>query len=279
MPVKKDASGNRSVEAEMDIPGSPEEVWDAIATGPGISSWFVPSELEGRIGGTAVSHFASDGTMDSIGTITAWEPPKRFVAEAAGGPGTVAMEWTVEAKSGGVCTVRVVHRWFASLDDWDDQFESHTKGWIAFFSLLRLYRMHFSGKYAETIQLLIPSSAPTAEAWRNLVGPFGLANAAEQQRAKAPSGTPPLEGVIEQAGPKEHPGLIVRLDQPAPGLAHLFALPMGGMTFLSVRLYLFGSDATNIAKREEAEWRAWLEKQFTPPTMPTSDCAGGTIAG
>ncbi len=27
-------------------PGTPEEVWQAIATGPGISSWFVPTEFE-----------------------------------------------------------------------------------------------------------------------------------------------------------------------------------------------------------------------------------------
>ena len=44
MPVKKDASGRRSVEAEVEVPGTPEEVWQAIATGPGISSWFVPTE-------------------------------------------------------------------------------------------------------------------------------------------------------------------------------------------------------------------------------------------
>ena len=265
MPVKKDASGNRSVEAEMDVPGTPEEVWDAIATGPGLSAWFVPSELEGRIGGTTVSHFASDGSMDSIGTITAWEPPKRFVAEAAGGPGTVATEWTVEAKSGRLCTVRVVHRWFASTDDWDDQFEGHTYGWLAFFSLLRLYRLYFPGEYGAVFQLLFPTSAATTEAWKNLVDPLGLANAVEQQRVKAPSDTPPFEGVIEQTGPQEHPALILRLDQPAPGLAHLFALPMGGMTFLSVRLYLFGDDATNTAKREEPRWRRWLEKHVPAP--------------
>ena len=35
MPVKKDASGRRSVEAEVEVPGTPEEVWQAIATGPG----------------------------------------------------------------------------------------------------------------------------------------------------------------------------------------------------------------------------------------------------
>jgi len=58
MSVKKDESGRRSVQAEVEVPGTPEEVWQAIATGPGISSWFVPSEVEERAGGTAVSHFS-----------------------------------------------------------------------------------------------------------------------------------------------------------------------------------------------------------------------------
>ena len=42
MSVKKEASGRRSVQVEIEVPGTPEEVWQAIATGPGISSWFVP---------------------------------------------------------------------------------------------------------------------------------------------------------------------------------------------------------------------------------------------
>src|SRR3990170_123319 len=57
MPVKKDASGRRSVEAEVEVPGTPEEVWQAIATGPGISSWFVPTRVEERVGGAAISDF------------------------------------------------------------------------------------------------------------------------------------------------------------------------------------------------------------------------------
>jgi uncharacterized protein YndB with AHSA1/START domain len=40
MSVKKEASGRRSVQVEVEVPGTPEEVWQAIATGPGISSWF-----------------------------------------------------------------------------------------------------------------------------------------------------------------------------------------------------------------------------------------------
>src|SRR6201999_1170908 len=81
MSVKVGENGLRSVQVEVEVPGTPEEVWQAIASGPGISSWFVPSELEQRDGGKAVSHFSPDGSMDSVGKITAWSPPHRFVVE------------------------------------------------------------------------------------------------------------------------------------------------------------------------------------------------------
>ena len=57
MPVNKDPDGRRWVQTEVEVPGSPEEVWQAIATGPGISSWFVPTEVEERDGGKIVAHF------------------------------------------------------------------------------------------------------------------------------------------------------------------------------------------------------------------------------
>jgi len=50
MSVKKEASGRRSVQVEVEVPGTPEEVWQAIATGPRISSWMVPAEFEERDG-------------------------------------------------------------------------------------------------------------------------------------------------------------------------------------------------------------------------------------
>jgi uncharacterized protein YndB with AHSA1/START domain len=42
MSIEREASGRRSIQVEVEVPGSPDEVWEAIATGPGISSWFVP---------------------------------------------------------------------------------------------------------------------------------------------------------------------------------------------------------------------------------------------
>src|SRR5687767_14496038 len=140
MPVNKEPSGRRSVQAEVEVSGTPEEVWQAIATGPGISAWFVPTEVEEREGGAVTASFGPG--MDSHSTITAWDPPRRYAADSRDDMGpddpTIATEWIVEARAGGACVVRVVHSWFASTDDWDNQFEGHSYGWLAFFRILRL---------------------------------------------------------------------------------------------------------------------------------------------
>ena len=46
MGVKEEASGRRAVQVEIEVSGAPEEIWQAIATGPRISSWFVHSTAE-----------------------------------------------------------------------------------------------------------------------------------------------------------------------------------------------------------------------------------------
>jgi len=48
---------DRRIELEIEVPGTPEEVWRAIATGPGISSWYVPHVVEEREGGAASASF------------------------------------------------------------------------------------------------------------------------------------------------------------------------------------------------------------------------------
>jgi uncharacterized protein YndB with AHSA1/START domain len=265
MPVQKEPSGRRSVQAEVEVPGTPEQVWQAIATGPGISSWFVPTEVDAGVGGTAVSHFGPGSSMDSVAAITAWEPPRRFVASTEEGPGPVATEWTVEARDGGTCIVRVVHSWFASTDEWDEQFEGHTYGWQGFFRILRLYLTHFGGQPCSAFQLMGVAPEPTAEAWGTLTGALGLNGAVVGQRVGASADAPPLAGSVEDVGPTEYPGLLLRLDTPGPGIAHLFALPMGGQVYLPVRLFLYGDTAAVAAAQAEPAWQAWMNERFPPP--------------
>ncbi|WP_225769510.1 SRPBCC domain-containing protein [Inquilinus sp. Marseille-Q2685] len=271
MPVKKDETGRRYVEAEVEVPGTPEEVWQAIATGPGITSWFVPTEVEERVGGAVTANFGPG--MDSLATITAWDPPHRFAADSRDGMGpggpTIATEWSVEAKAGGTCIVRVVHAWFADGDDWDAQFEGHEHGWRSFFRILRLYLAHFRGQHGANLQLMGVGSEPTAsEAWVALTGRLGIAGAGPGRRVQSAAGAPALAGQVESIGPDEHPELLLRLDAPAPGIAHLFALPMAGQVFLPVRLYLFGNQPAAVAAREGPAWQAWMARHFPMPAQP-----------
>ena len=60
MSVKKEVSGRRSVAVEVKVAGTPEEVWRAIATRSGVSSWFVPADVEEREDGAVVCGFARE---------------------------------------------------------------------------------------------------------------------------------------------------------------------------------------------------------------------------
>ena len=78
MSVKKEASGRRYVQVEVEVPGTPEEVWQAIATGPGISSWFMPAEFEERDGQPVALKLNFGPGMESRSVVTAWDPPRTF---------------------------------------------------------------------------------------------------------------------------------------------------------------------------------------------------------
>lgn len=269
MPVQKDSSGRRSVESEAEVPGTPEEVWDAIASGPGVTAWFVPCTIEQHVGGVITASFGPG--MESKSEITAWDPPRRFAAENSNGmgPGSpmMATEWFVEARSGGTCLVRVVHSWFSDTDDWDSQFEGTETGWAAFFKVLRLYLARFRGSHGTIVQLMPSAPEPVSEAWEKFTGLTGLAHATAGQQFSTSNGAPRLAGVVEEVGPADHPELLLRLDTPTPGIAQILAMPMAGQVFLLIRLFFYGEAAHETAAREEPVWQEWLGEHFAPAAM------------
>ena len=104
---------HRSIELEVEVVGTPEEVWRAIATGPGISSWYVPHEVEEREGGAATASFGPGPEMQVAGRVAAWDPPRRVVFDGGDAGEGLAFEWLVEAREGGSCVVRLVNSGFA----------------------------------------------------------------------------------------------------------------------------------------------------------------------
>lgn len=264
--VKQEAPAMRSVAVEVEVPGTPEEVWQAIATGPGITAWFVPTEVEEREGGETVSHFGEGPEMDSKGTVTVWDPPRRVVFEAGNwmpGAPPLATEHLVEARGGGVCVVRLVTSLFTDRADWDDQLDSMKTGWASYLQVLKLYLTHFPGQRCTPISVAGGSSLPLDEAWAALRGALGLADAAEGERVAATAeDAPALAGVVEEVG--EHK-LVLRTDTPAPSVAlvSVFACP-GVMTYFHA--YLYGEGAQEVAAREQPRWRDWMAAHFAPPS-------------
>ncbi len=259
MSVKTDASGRRWIEVETEVPGTPEEVWQAIATGPGISSWFVATDI--RDDGTLVSHFGPG--MDAVGRVTLWDPPRRFSAEGDGfSPNAppLATEWSVEARGGASCIVRVVHSLFAAADDWDDELESMESGWPGFFRVLRLYLAHFRGQPCSTFRAMAFTSLDEAQAWKVLTTSLGLANARAGQSGRTGGDTPSLAGHVEHTDDGRNPHLLLRAESPSPGAIWFGAVRMGDQTCLVMSAYFYGADAATTVAREEPRWQGWVAK-------------------
>jgi uncharacterized protein YndB with AHSA1/START domain len=265
--VKKEPSGRRSVQVEVEVPGTPEEVWQAIATGPGISSWFVPTEFEER-DGKPVAVKMNVG-VEIRAPMTAWDPPRKWAAQSEGMPGSppIANEWSVEARGGGICIVRIVQSLFASTDDWDNQLEGAAHGWPGFFRTLRIYLTHFRGQRSTLKQFIVPVAGTEAEAWDALTAALGLKGLSVGQRWTAPAGVPALSGTVEYFSQSPNDALL-RLDKPGPGVAALGTINFGGPIMIALNLYLYGDEAAGTVAREAPLWEAWLQKRFPPPADP-----------
>ncbi len=278
MSVKKESNGRRSVEVEFEVPGTPEEVWQALATGPGISSWFVPSEIAEHEGMPVevTYHFAPG--MDIRSAVKSWDPPRTFVQEGEGwtkDSPPMATEWHIVARDGGICTVRIVHSLFASTDEWDHQLEGAKFGWSGFLRTLRIYLTHFRGQRSAIMQVTTPVASTEAQAWDRLTSALGLQGVSVGQRWTTPPGSSPLSGMLEDLTDNPYDALL-RLDAPRPGIAALgvATYPGGERVVVGMNLYLYGDHATEAVAREKPLWQAWLEQCFATSTstsmpMPT----------
>ena len=269
MSVKKEASGRRSIQLEFEVPGTPEEVWRAIASGPGISSWFVPAEFEEQGGKPVAVKLDFGGGMESRSVVTAWDPPRKFSREGAGwvpGSPPIATEFSVEARKGGICVVRIVQSLFASTDDWDGQLSGAEEGWPGIVRILRLYLTHFRGARSAIMQFMAPVAGSPADAWATLTAALGggLNGVGAGQHWTASAGAPALGGVLEYVSQSPF-GALLRLDQPGPGAAALGTIEFGDTVMATLSFYMYGDQAAAMVARETPRWQAWIQQRFPTP--------------
>jgi uncharacterized protein YndB with AHSA1/START domain len=281
MPIRKDDTGRRWVEMELLVPGTPEQVWQALATGEGNAGWFVRAEIEPRVGGVLRLDFGQGAT--SPGEVTTWAPPHTFgyvEREWQEGAPPVATEITITGRSGNRCVVRMVHSLFASTDDWDDQLEGFESGWPGFFAVLRVYLAHFAGRRAGSFMAMAPAHTDALSAWLRLGDGLGLAGANVGERRASSAAHDAFAGVVENVYQDDRQRwVLLRLDAPSPGAllvgTHETTAP-GEMEAkvgvvrganVSVCRYFYGDDADARAAASEQQWREWFASAFTPEAV------------
>jgi uncharacterized protein YndB with AHSA1/START domain len=250
----------RSIEMEIEVPGTPEEVWRAVATGPGISSWYVPHEVEEAEGGQANAYFGAGAEMQVKGRVAAWEPPRRIVFDGGDPDEGLVFEWLVEATDGGTCVVRLINSGFGAGGEWDDHYDAMTEGWQLFLFNLRLHLEHFKGRSATAVLPMASWTGPPEEAWTTLANALGIPARPEvgDRVEVTADDAPPLAGTVARVTPTY---LALVTDEPAPGTAFLAAEGRGDQVQVSVWMYLYGEEGAAAAERDEPRWRTWLDRE------------------
>jgi uncharacterized protein YndB with AHSA1/START domain len=265
MAVKNDGN-KRWVELEFVVPGTPEQVWKAMATGPGNSSWFTVASIEEQVGGSLSFNFG--GGVASSGTVTEWQPPHRFGYEERGwseGAPPLATEIIITSRSGDTCHVRMVHSLFSSADQWDDQMEGFETGWPGFIEILRIYLANYAGQPAASLRKMTSFAGTQAEAWKILTDKLNLVGADVGDRRTLALGAT-LRGVVHHVHQtKALREVTLQLDEPCPGVGCFGTHSWGDQTNASVSIFFYGENAAATAAAQSPIWDTWVQDTFRSP--------------
>ena len=232
--------------AEVDA--TPEQLWEAIATGPGIDSWFMGrNEVSGGTGGVVRAAF---GEYEPSFGITTWDPLERLVYGTGPAPDgrRLGYEFLIEGRAGGSTVIRCVTSGFLPGDDWEDEFEAMTAGGAFFFRTLVEYVTHFSGRTAVPVTAFGPPVRAWGEAWAKLGAALGL------------SGRPAEADRVVVSGAE---GVVYSVNDQTVGIRtadamYRFLRGFQGPMMASHHVFTPGADAA----AEEKAWTDWLARVF-----------------
>lgn len=234
---------------EATVGASVEEVWEAIATGPGIDSWFMGrNEVEPGPDG-AIRTSMGSFTMDSA--ITGWEPLHRFAHRGTDGPDGrfIAYEYLIEGRDQGSTVLRMVANGFLPGDDWETEFEAMSLGGAMYFATLVAYLNHFAGRTGQPINVSGPPVTDWPTAWAELHRALGLSaspRVGDPARATVP-GLPAVEGVVDFVNPH---AIGIR----TPDALYRFIRGYFGSIVLGHHIFKQDNTDTDTAQA----WRTWL---------------------
>jgi uncharacterized protein YndB with AHSA1/START domain len=230
---------------EITVDATPDEVWEAIASGPGVDSWLMGrTEIDSA---SKTVTFTMFGEVSS-GSITGWEPGHRYAWQEDTNPdGTfTAYEWLIEARDGGGAVVRVVHSGLLG-ENWEAEYDALSVGDHAYTAKLAVYLEHFAPRTANG-SLFMPGPV-TKDSWAAMTAAVGVGpDAADGQPARlSVPGIEPVHGTVEFAVPSSFVGM--RTDDAMYLLIHGY----DDMVFATAQYF----DDRDPSTETEA-WQNWL---------------------
>jgi uncharacterized protein YndB with AHSA1/START domain len=224
------------IRREVDLEATPEQVWEAVATGPGNTAWLFPNE---------------------VGPVQVWDPPHHLAVRVEGDDGWFnALEFVIEGREGGGTVLRYVHSGIFT-EDWDDQYDAAGQHTDFYLHTLGEYLKHFAGRPATYVGggpdgITGPDASTAPGAFDAVREALGLANgAAPGDRVRLePDG---VDGVVDYLAPHF---IGIRT---ADGLYRFFGRNAWGHP-VGMSLHLFSESAD--AERAQRTWKSWLDGVF-----------------
>jgi hypothetical protein len=248
MPILLDKPGQRRVEMNFETPGTPQQAWAAMATGPGNAAWFARATIEERVGGQLRFDFMPG--MSSQGEVTAWDPPHRFAyVEPEWEPGAppIETEITLRPGDGSGSAVRMTHTIRTDSSRWDASLQNFEDNWPGFFKVLRNYLGHHADRPAASFQVMTQTSDALEAVWARMTGALGLVDAKPGEKRRV-TGPQVLSGTVEE----------LFLEQPV-GVAWVGSWRHAGSPVTaSAAFYFYGDDAQDTVASAESAWQDWL---------------------
>jgi uncharacterized protein YndB with AHSA1/START domain len=237
---------------EQETDATPEEVWDAIATGPGLDAWFMGrNAVEPREGGKTTLEIAGFGDE---ATVSVWQPPTRLRTEGVEGQDGShhTFDYRVEPR-GNKTAVRWTHTGFLGSDNWELEYEGMGEGDPVYFAKLFEYLTYFRGRRATPVNVFHPGPADKTEGWRRFREALGLENEVSvgDRVTLTPAGLPPIEGEVDVRsttflGVRSHDAMV-----------RFMHVDWNAMVALGHHLF-----AEDLPEDIEQRWAAWLADVF-----------------
>ena len=246
-------SNTRDIELSVELNASPEEVFRAVTDGTELAKWLAPeARFTAPEGGKKGSIWISWGEGMSVEhELEIFDAPKR-VRHPSGKNGETKAplyaDWSIEAREGGMTTLRLVHSGFSVGADWDSEFEAHARGWKLMLENLRHYFARHAKKPAAHVIFTGQAKTEHGAVWTALLSKQAMGFESTPKPGDSyritTSGGDALSGKVEMANGRDLALTVSELDDALLRVSLEGGSKSGSSTYVFGYVIAYGNEAS-----------------------------------